>query len=189
MSVYKRGEIYWFKFTVHGKLFRESSGSKLRKAATQMEQRRRAAIEQGGRGVVAIKRPLTFREALDVFLKSKAARWSANSQRIGRTNGQHLLPFFGKMLLMDIRPEDVGEYQSQRKQSGASPKTINLEYGTLRAVLRRHRFWADLQPDVQVLRTEQEVGRALSTEEWSDLVVACRESRSRSLPVAVVLAT
>ena len=65
---------------------------------------------------------------------------------------------------------------------------MNLEIGTLRAILRRNRLWANLQPDVKMLRTRDDVGRALAEEEEKKLLQECLNSRSRSLYPAVVLA-
>jgi integrase len=88
----------------------------------------------------------------------------------------------------DIEAKDVSRYQQKRLAEKASPKTINLEVGTLRAILRRYRVWAEIQQDVRMLPTIDDVGHALSAEEESALLTACLQSRSRSLYPAVMLA-
>jgi integrase len=75
-----------------------------------------------------------------------------------------------------------------RVDSGASPKTVNLEIGTLRAILKRSGQWARLQPDVKMLATRDDVGRAITPEEEAALLQACGRSRSRSLVPFVTLA-
>jgi len=82
----------------------------------------------------------------------------------------------------------VSRYQHARLAEGASPKTVNLEVGTLRAILRRHRVWAEIQQDVRMLPTLDDVGRAISDDEEAALLSACRVSRSRSLYPAVMVA-
>jgi integrase len=67
-------------------------------------------------------------------------------------------------------------------------KTINLEIGTLRAILRRYRIWATIQPDVRMLAVTNDVGRAISPAEEESLLKCCAASRSRSLAVAVTMA-
>jgi integrase len=57
--------------------------------------------------------------------------------------------------------------------------------GTLRAILRKHRLWANIQPDVQMLRAQDYVGRALTQDEEKALLNECRKSRSQFLFVAV----
>src|ERR687883_517498 len=74
--------------------------------------------------------------------------------------------------------EDVSRYQQHRLREGAAAKTINLEIGTLRAILRRHRLWASIQPDVRMLPARDDIGRALTPDEEKDLLDACSESRS-----------
>lgn len=91
-------------------------------------------------------------------------------------------------MVCDIRAEDVARYQAERLQSKAAPKTINLEVGTLRAVLRKNRLWFAIQPDIRMLRATDDVGRAITHEQESALLAACQSSRSRSLHTAVLLA-
>ena len=60
-------------------------------------------------------------------------------------------------------------------------------YGTLRAILRRHRLWAQLAPDVRMLPVRTDIGVALTPEQEEKLVRACAASRSRSLLPAFTL--
>jgi hypothetical protein len=60
---------------------------------------------------------------------------------------------------------DVARYQAARLQERAAPKTVNLEVGTLRAVLRKNRLWFAIQPDLWMLRASDDAGRAISREE------------------------
>ena len=69
-----------------------------------------------------------------------------------------------------------------------SPKTVNLEIGTLRAILKRSGHWAYLQPNVKMLTTRDDIGRAITPEEDVALLQACAQSRSRSLVPFVTLA-
>src|SRR4029077_6661683 len=92
------------------------------------------------------------------------------------------------MLLCDVAADDIACYQAERLAQGAAPKTINLEVGTLRALLRKNHLWASIQPDVRMLRAHEDVGRAISRDEEDALLEACRASRSRSLFPAVLIA-
>ena len=60
--------------------------------------------------------------------------------------------------------------------------------GVLRQIMKKHGIWARIQPDVTMLPERQDVGRALSAEEESALLLECGRSRSRILPPFVVLA-
>jgi integrase len=103
-------------------------------------------------------------------------------------NLKHLRPHFERRLVTDIQAKDVNRYQQTRLAEKASPKTINLEVGTLRAILRRNRVWPEIQQDVRMLPTRDDVGRAITTDEEAALLLACRRSRSRSLYPAVMVA-
>jgi integrase len=105
-----------------------------------------------------------------------------------KTNLTHLLPELGRKLVCDIDARDAACYQQKRLDAGASPKTVNLEIGTLRAILRRHGAWAHLQRDVRMLHAREDVGRAITAEEERALLEACTKSRSRCLRVFVILA-
>jgi hypothetical protein len=45
---------------------------------------------------------------------------------------------------------------------GISPRTVNIEVGALRTVLKAHRLWAPMADAVEMLRERKDVGRALS---------------------------
>jgi integrase len=125
--------------------------------------------------------------AAQEWLDLKAPSWSKSNLRIETYNVTHLKPHFGAMLLVDIRAEDISRYQAIRKKENASARTINMEVATLRAILRRSRLWANIQPDVRMLRVGQQIGRALTLEEQSRILDACKASRSRALYPAVLL--
>ena len=121
-------------------------------------------------------------------MKLKKPTWAAKSYEVEERNLKHLKPAFGSLLLIDISAEDIADYQKSRSKAGAAPKTINLEIGTLRAIQRRHRLWAAMQPDVKMMAVHEAVGRALTEDEERRLLHACRERRSRALLPVVTLA-
>ena len=188
MSVYKRGKVYWYKFAFNGQIVRESSMSNSKTVAKAAERQRRREMEEGFNGLGRPQRAQIFSVAAEAWLRSKTPHLSPRTVAIEEANLRHLKPVFGRTLLCDISAEDVGRYQQARLKEGAAAKTINLELGTFRAILRKNRLWANLQPDVKMLRTREDTGRAISKDEETALLEACLASRSRSLYPAVVLA-
>ena len=185
MSVYRRGDVWWYKFRFGGQIIRESSKSKSKTLAKDAERSRRRDLEESFNRIPKRRVALMFTAAFEEWIKAKEAHLAPRSVVIERANLNHLSPVFGKMLLCDITAGDIAAYQSKRLNEHASPKTVNLEIGTVRAILRKHRMWASIQPDVRMLRTSEDIGRAISEGEEATLLDACRESRSRSLlPVA-----
>jgi integrase len=187
--LYRRGETWWYKFRFAGRIFRESAKTKSKTLARQAERKRHQSLEEATHGIKKRVAPVTLSTAATEWLKLKKPSLAERSLRIEELNlEKHLKPALGALLLMDITAEDIADYQRARLKEQASPKTINLEVGTLRAILRRHRLWANLQPDVKMLPSHTEVGKALSAEEEQALMDACRASRSRALLPIVTLA-
>jgi integrase len=132
--------------------------------------------------------PRTLSVASKDWLALKTPTLAPKSVKIEQTNLGHLLPVLGSLLLCDVGATDIAKYQDRRLKEKAAPKTINLEVGTLRAILRRYRLWAQIQPDVKMLPVHDDVGRAISADEERRVLVACGNSRSRSLLPAVTVA-
>ncbi len=194
--LYQRGGMWWWKFTFAGRTFRESAKSSSKEVARRAELKRRRELEEGYHGLKKRVPPQTLATAAASWLELKRPTLAKKSYVIEKTNLGHILPVLGRLLLTDITAEDIGRYQEKRLKERArphgeqttSPKTVNLEVGTLRAILRRHRLWAHLQPDVRMLATREDIGQALSPETEKRLIDACFDSRSRSLLPAVLLA-
>jgi integrase len=187
MAVFKRGNVWWYEFVFRGQRIRESSESSNKEVATRVERERRRKLELGLSGLQEVKQPLIFSVAAKRWMEGNKAHWSESNTRIEKYNLERLLPHFGKLLLQDITADDVSRYQAERKKQEASNRTINMEVGTLRAILRKNRLWANIQPDVRMLKARGEVGRALTPDEQHRLLTACKKSRSRSLYPAVLL--
>jgi integrase len=186
--LYRRGGKWWFKFRFAGRLFRETAKTTSKSLARSAERKRRQQLEEGYHGLKKRQAPQTLKAASDAWLELKLPTVSPKTHRIEKTNLGHVLPELGQKLLSDLEPDDISRYQQKRLRDKAAPKTINLEVGTIRAVLRRHRLWANLQPDVRMLATADDVGKALPVADEKKLLDGCADSRSRSLLPAVLLA-
>ena len=188
VSVYKRGDVWWYKFRFAGQVIRESTKSKSKTVANDAERSRRRELEGSFNHISKPRTAPLFSAAAEAWLRTKTAHLSPRSVMIERANLKHINPHFRKILLCDIAADDISQYQAARLEQGAAPKTVNLEVGTLRAILRKNRLWAAIQPDVKMLRVREEVGRAISRDEETALLEACGTSRSRSLYPAVLIA-
>ena len=64
-----------------------------------------------------------------------------------------------------------------------------MEIGSLRALMRKHRLWADIQPDLKMPRGREDVGPALSAdEEHRCSARARRTALGHSIPLFAVAA-
>jgi len=190
MALKRRGKggIWWYSFKFGGRRIHESSKSTSRTVAREAEKQRRRQLEESFNQLTRRTLPPTFEKASADWLEIKRPHLAPRSVQIEQANLAHLLPVFGGWLVTDITAASIARYQQGRIAEGASPKTINLEVGTVRAILRRHKLWTNLQVDVKMLPTRDDIGQALSHEQESRLLEECSKSRSRSLYPAVVLA-
>jgi len=185
---YPGKKTWWYEFHFAGQKVRESAKTRSKEMARRAELARRRDMEEGYHGLKKRSPPKLFSAAAEEWLQIKKPTLAPRSYVIEEANLKHLRPVFGKRLITDIEGKDISRYQEDRLGSGASPKTVNLEVGTLRAVLRRNRLWAAIQPDVRMLPTHDDIGRAIAPEEEETLLAECGQSRSRSLLPAVTLA-
>ena len=185
---YPGRKMWWYEFRFAGQLVRESAKTRSKTMARRAEDARRRSMEEGYHGLKKRSAPPLFGSAAKDWLTVKTPHWSPKTATIEDNSLAHLLPVFRDRLLTDIEAIDISRYQRDRLVEGAAPKSINLEVGTLRGILRHFRVWANLQPDVRMLTTIEKVGRVLTAEEQSALLQACGASRSRSLLPAVGIA-
>jgi integrase len=190
MSVfrYKGSKVWTMDFIFHGQRIRESTGTSSKTLAGKIEDKRRRELEEGAAGIRKQQQPRLLSVAAEEWLEMKKATLAPRSVIIEKANLAHLLPELGRKLVCDMEARDISRYQQKRVGEDASPKTVNLEIGTLRAILKRFGQWARLQPDVKMLATRDDIGRAITPEEETALLQACGKSRSRSLVPFVTLA-
>jgi integrase len=187
VSLFKRGERWWYEFEFRGQRIRESTGSESKTLAVRAERQRRRELEESVNGVRAARRPVLFPVAAREWMEANRARWSKSNIAIQEFNLQHLSAYFGSMLLADISPQHIGKYQGMRQKEGASNRTINMEVSTLRMMMKAARLWSAIAQDVRMLPDRRDVGKALTPEEEAKLLDACRKSPQPSLYMAVVI--
>jgi hypothetical protein len=164
--LYRRGGKWWFKFRFAGRLFREP--------AKTTERKRRLQLEEGYHGIKKRQPPQTLKSAAAAWLELKQPTVAPKTHRIEKTHLSHILPVLGPKFISDIEPDDISRYQQARLRDKAAPKTVNLEVGTIRAIMRRHRLWANLQPDVRMLAVSEDHGKALAPAHESGCSTAVR---------------
>jgi integrase len=197
MAVYLRGKTWWFEFMFEGRRIRESSHSKKQDVAERMEWKRFEALNEGRQGITKPTKHKRFggegrpksnilAGAAKDYLLEREAHWALKTQVIHATSLRHLQHHFGRLLLNEISAEDISRYQRERKKEGASNRTINIEVGLVRLVLRKAKLWSRIADDVRMLKERSEVGRELNDDEIRHLLKACKDSRSRGLYPAVL---
>jgi integrase len=187
MSVYRRGGVWWYKFRFAGQMVRESSKSESKTVAKDAERARRRELEESWNQIKRRKLPPLFSLAAADWLKTRTSI-APSTERSYKLAISQLSKDFGRQLLCDLAGEDLAAYQTRRKRDGVSNRTVNLELGVLRSILRRYRMWEPIAADVDFLTESPSPGRALTHEEETDLLDVASKSRCRSLYPVIMLA-
>ena len=132
----------------------ESSKSCSKTVAREAERTRRRELEEK-RGIWIKRRKfplfLDCRRRLDLSPERGSRPRPKEATRFAISQ---LTRDFGRQLLCDICAADIASFQNRRKRDGVSNRTVNLELGVMRSILRRHRMWEPLTDDVNFLEGE-----------------------------------
>ena len=180
MALWKRGRRYWTYFSVNGVQLRRPlcpqgstrATTNWQEALRLEKEMIRAAVE----GELAPRDPsVKLFAAIDDYLEAKKA--TANSERtieFDRERLEIVKRHLGDVKLSTITRNVIEGFQAKRRLEGSSNRTINMDVGALRQVLRRFKQWRRLEDDVKML-TEAggaPVGRALTPAEQKRLFEA-----------------
>jgi len=190
VSVYKRGDVWWYKFRFAGQVVRESSKSESKTVAKDAERSRRRELEESYNQIKRRTLPPTFERAGLDWLEAEKPHLAERTYEIYEVAYRcHLKPVLGSLLLCDIDASEIAAYQAKRKAQKASARTLNKELQVLRQILKRHKMWANLQGDVKFEQEHDEIGKALSHEEEKRLLSACASNPLLSAVVTIALNT
>jgi integrase len=112
-------------------------------------------------------------DAVDDYLKAKEA--TANTKRVVEFDRERLevvKRVLGDVRLATITARTIEGFQARRRLEGASNRTINMDIGALRQVMKRFKQWRRVEDDVKMLTESggEPLGRVLSDEEQKRLL-------------------
>ena len=192
MSVYKRGQTYWYKFLFQGQLIRDSAKTNSKTVAREAERARRRELELAVNRIPKRDRTPLFGIAAREWLASKNTLAPKSLERF-----QHhvatLTVEFGQRLICDITADDVLRLRSKRISEGLAARTVNYEVAALRGVLKSKGFWGAVLDElerrgIKKLPERHDVGRAISSADEQKLLDAVAASRSPALLPLFILA-
>src|SRR5271170_1280463 len=166
MAPFRRGKWWWTDFTVNGQRFRQPLKTTDWREAERNE---KVLISRASEGKLAPTSQqfarLAFGEAADRYLADRQAHLAPRSLATERQRLKPLRGYFGAVTLMKINAETVLGYIPERKGAGIANRTINMELGILRRILKKAKRWYLVADDVKLLPERQDAGRALAHEE------------------------
>jgi integrase len=165
MSLWKRGGRYWADFMVDGVRFRKALKTSDRNIAIQRE-RETIEIARYGRLGARETGPRNLFAAIDAYLDAKRMRCSARTLELESERLSVLKRHFGDLRVASVTAGRIAEYQRARHDAGVANRTINMDVGVLRRVLKSCGRWRALADHVENLPERQRpVGRALTADE------------------------
>jgi len=159
MAIYKRGRIYWYKFTFNGEAIRESTRQTNQHTARDMESAHRTSLAKGEVGIRDKKRVMTLAEFCDdrfepwakaTFGKSSPKTW-LDFYRVGLRVIRNYRPL-ASLRLDEITSERAAEFAAYRQSQGLQVSTVNSSLRVLRRMLRLAVEWGELQSSPTIKR-------------------------------------
>jgi integrase len=182
MSVYKRGDVWWYAFRFLGKVVQESTKSKSKTLAKEAEKQRRRELEGAFNNTADTRktRVQTISALASAYLEDYAVRHRAATFATYAMG--HVTRLLGDKLAVDISDVVVKAFQTARLKEGAAPKSINEEVtfllrllgdagDALRARLRRDKALK--------LKVSTNVARAYSPVEKDQMLALAKASSAR----------
>jgi integrase len=177
MGLWKRGRRYWTQTVINGVWIRRplcppgsTHATTSWQEAIRLEKDLIHAALEGS--LPPQSHSIKLFAAVDDYLKAKEA--TANTQRsvdFDRERLEVVKRVLGDVRLSAITAHIIEGFQAKRRLEGASNRTVNMDIGALRQVMKRFKQWRRLEDDVRML-TEfggEPVGRVLTIEEQQTL--------------------
>jgi integrase len=173
MALFKRGKVWWARFTVHGQRYRKSLETCKKRDAIDEE---RKQIAQAGKGILSTSvtdfARFTFGKALEIYLADRETSVSPRTkkplaEKTKTTEAERAVILTARLGVLPVKkftPDLVHAYIQVRLKE-VSHGTINRELDLIRGVLRRANLWARMADQVKALPPGESIGRALSEEE------------------------
>jgi integrase len=166
MSLYKRGKTWHTDFSVNGERFRQSLDTTDWREAQSKE---KDLIAQASEGKITPKAQpfcrLGFTTAAERHLEDRTPHLAPKSIVTERERLKPLQAYLKETPLTHITQDMLRTYISDRRKKGVANKTINLEIGVVRGVLKRAKRWHLFSDEIKPLPARNQVGRALAREQ------------------------
>jgi integrase len=162
--IYKRNGRWHLDVAIHGVRYREALDTTDKRQAKELEKTRVAEIKQGKgaskMGRAFARRP--FSEAVTTYLEERKPHVAERTMQFEKERLAPLSKHFGEKPLLRFKAEDIAAYQTARLNAGISGRTVNMETGVLRRMLKRAKVWNAISEDVKALPERQNaVGKVL----------------------------
>ncbi|NIO03983.1 MAG: tyrosine-type recombinase/integrase [Proteobacteria bacterium] len=176
MGLYRRGQIWWMRFSYHGRQIRKSTETSDRKLAQRIYDKVKGEIAEGKWFERLPAEHKTFREMMERFETEYCS--NLGSSQACRSYIRGLVMFFGDCTISEITPSLINQFKMKRKTEGVKPATIRRQFDVLRRAFNialREWEWCETNPVTRVSleRPNNRRDRWLTLEEEQKLLEAC----------------
>lgn len=168
MSLYKRGGIWWMRFTPPGgRELRQSTGTADKRQAQELHDIKKAELWRTAK--LGARPRHSWKEAVVRWVAEHPERKSMASVK---THLRQADPLFGALMLDQIGRETLAAFVRQRRAAGVKNSSINQSLSAIGAILRAAHDWGwmDLPPRLKALPTPERRLRWLTREEADRLL-------------------
>jgi integrase len=190
MSIYKRGNVYWYKFTFDGEAIRKSTRQKNQNTARQMEASHRSSL---AKGEVGIREKKAIPKLAD-FISERFEPWASVS-----TSAKTWLDYYrpgvrtilrykplANLRLNEITSEKAADFAAWRQSAGLQISSVNSSLQVLRRIMRLAVEWGAIEasPKIKMLPGERHREHVVTFDEEDRYFAAALEPLAS---VAVIL--
>jgi len=179
MGLFKRGPVWWMRFSYQGRQVRRSTETSDPKLAKRILDKVKGEIAEGKWFERLPGDDKTFKEMAEKYMREHSIPKKISSKR-DETSLLHLIPFFGSRRLTEISPGQINQYKVMRKEEGSTPATINRELALMKhaySLAAREWEWVKDNPAkrVSMEKENNKRDRWLSPEQERKLLEECPE--------------
>lgn len=173
MAVYKRGKVWWYKFTWNGRPIRESTKQTNKRVAEQMEATHKGSLAKGEVGIRDRAPVPTLKDFADgdfiAFIESHF-KDKPNTLAYYKFGVKNLVEFapLANCTLDTITGEKITAFVAKKREGGLEVSSINRQLEVLRRMLKLATEWGQVEkvlPRVSMLPGQKRRERVLSSAE------------------------
>ena len=181
MGLYKRGALWWMRFSIQGKQIRRSTETTDKKLAERIYHK---VLGELATGKWLESEPAEEKTIGELFSKYLEEHSKPNKSQASYIRDKGILARIGNefgtdVTLSEISAAVISDYKAKRREAEATPGTINKELGLLRHVFEMALIWEwiDENPAVRIPKEKirNRMERWLAHEEEERLLKTCPE--------------